>query len=489
MGSSTIKPGGGGDYLSLTIWEAAKQADLTGAGPEIANCYNGVDSTGVNINGWTTTAADYILIQAAGDGVHNGTSRDVSGAGYVLSNVAITTTILLSEDYVRFVGICIKQDSTQNCFLPQTITATNNDIRFNDCIIWRTANTVPNVMGGANTNLTMTNCVNYGTGYPIDSRNNASTTLRYCTHGTSYNFAFVTNTTDTITNCYGYGGTVNDFWSSGSNTGSYNASSDTSATTQFTNSLASKAASSQFVNASLGSSADFHLKTGAALIAAGTNVSGVTTDYEGSTRNGTTPDIGADEFVSASSGYTITLAAGGYTINGTAATPRVARNTAAAVGSCAITGTATGLKFGHKFAASAGSYAINGPTTNLVYSGSNRTLSADVGSYSISGVAASLKVARRIAENVGSYSVTGQTAALVVGRKITAGIGSYALSGVNTALKLGRKIQASSGNYTITGASIDITYSGVVGQLWTEQSNSTATWTEQANAATTWTIQ
>lgn len=62
----TIKPGGGGDYTSLSAWEAAEQANLvSGDLIKVAECYPGVDALQCTLSGWTTDATHYIWIRGA----------------------------------------------------------------------------------------------------------------------------------------------------------------------------------------------------------------------------------------------------------------------------------------------------------------------------------------------------------------------------------------------------------------------------------------
>jgi hypothetical protein len=52
--TKTVKPSGG-DYTSLSNWEAGEQADLVAAGNiAVAECYSMVDTTPVVVDGWTT---------------------------------------------------------------------------------------------------------------------------------------------------------------------------------------------------------------------------------------------------------------------------------------------------------------------------------------------------------------------------------------------------------------------------------------------------
>lgn len=301
-GTTNATSGANRAYATADEWENAEDGLYTTGDLHIVYCDAGADTGGVNINGWAaTTAGGYIQFIANTGGLHNGRSRDASGSGYCLSSPASTPTVRISEEYVRFEGLCFKQDTDQNVFLPQTVGA-SNALQIDDCVIHRTVNNVTLIYSASNVNWTINNCVVYGTGWTIDSRPGTTCTLRYITSYTTHTFNYVTNTTDSIKNCYGAGGSSNVFWSGGSNTGDHNASSDTSATTQFTSSYASKAASSQFTTVATDSTADFHLKSGAFLIGVGTPITGLDYDYENSTRNPSTPDIGADEFTSYSAG-------------------------------------------------------------------------------------------------------------------------------------------------------------------------------------------
>ena len=60
----TIKASGG-DYTSLSAWEAAQQRDLVALDEiEVAECYPFIDTTAVTVSGWTTGVNNYIIIRA-----------------------------------------------------------------------------------------------------------------------------------------------------------------------------------------------------------------------------------------------------------------------------------------------------------------------------------------------------------------------------------------------------------------------------------------
>ena len=99
--------GSGYDYDSLYDWEAAQQGDLTGARDEIAvakcRCTGGTaDTTAVTIDGWTTSATDYIKIwtDPSESYRHNGTWQ--TGNKYRLQN-----TLTVKELFFKLNGIQI----------------------------------------------------------------------------------------------------------------------------------------------------------------------------------------------------------------------------------------------------------------------------------------------------------------------------------------------------------------------------------------------
>jgi hypothetical protein len=102
----------------------------------------------------------------------------------------------------------------------------------------------------------------------------------------------------------------------------------------------------------------------------------------------------------------------------------------------------------YTLSAEGGSYSITGQTAALKAA---RKLPASPGSYTLTGQAAALRAARKIAVESGSYLLTGQTAILRSIRKMAAEEGSYVLTGQAVALKLARKIAAGAGSYSLTG--------------------------------------
>lgn len=306
MGTSTIKSSGG-DYTSLSAWEADKNGNIIGLGPEIAECYDVDDTTDVAISGWATSASDYIEIKAVTAARCNGSTRAQTGNTYRLSS-AINGVLRNSQSHVRINGIEIKC-TTGGIAFQQVGAASGSDVRVEDCVLSSndvSASTSYTVsVSTAALNLQLTNCIITGKRRGIDCRSSFTVTVDHCTIYTdAADLGIVADTELTCTNTYVGGHSTQDFWTGGAApSGSNNASSDTSASTDYTSSLTSKTASNQFTSPSItDSSWDFTLKATADLIGAGTG--SYATDIAGNTRTATV-DIGAFEYVTAGGSATV----------------------------------------------------------------------------------------------------------------------------------------------------------------------------------------
>jgi len=97
--------GTGYDYDSLFDWEAARQAVLVI--PEVAKCRctaGTADTTSVVVDGWTTSATQYIKIwtDTSESYRHNGTYQTGNKYRIEISNAA---AIVYKEQFVRFIGL------------------------------------------------------------------------------------------------------------------------------------------------------------------------------------------------------------------------------------------------------------------------------------------------------------------------------------------------------------------------------------------------
>lgn len=117
-------------------------------------------------------------------------------------------------------------------------------------------------------------------------------------------------------------------------------------------------------------------------------------------------------------------------------------------GSYALTGTAANLKFGRKTAADSGSYTLTGTAAGLVH---GWNLAAAAGSYTLTGSSANLLWKRIAGAGAGSYALTGTAATLRRGYPLTASAGSYAWTGVAATLTHAWKVAAAAGSFTWNG--------------------------------------
>ena len=111
-GNSTICPSGC-DYVNLSAWEAGEEGDLTGQGPSIAIVTEGfVENGQVEINGWITTADDYIMITANGSARANGVWNM---SKYVL-NYTAGPVLNVHEDNIVVDGISVLMGNTSHYY-------------------------------------------------------------------------------------------------------------------------------------------------------------------------------------------------------------------------------------------------------------------------------------------------------------------------------------------------------------------------------------
>lgn len=143
--------GTGYDYDSLFDWEAAQQADIDSTGTQAVakcRCTGGTaDTTAVTIDGWTTSADDYIKIwtDSAESYRHNGTYQ--TGNKYRLEVVRGShgSSLLVLEGYTQLIGLQV--------FANGGAWLRNNAVHFNasaSCVAERCISRGP---GGATTGM------------------------------------------------------------------------------------------------------------------------------------------------------------------------------------------------------------------------------------------------------------------------------------------------------------------------------------------------
>jgi len=294
-------------YASLSEWESNESTDLVADGDvHIVTCGGGVDTTDTTINGWTTGSSNGITIQCTTD-KHDGRSRDVSGSGYQISSGSATGTLKLSEDYVTIDGLDIKNTTTNPAitWTYGTFTAADNSQILKNTVCQNVNTSSSSYIincSRLNVIITFENVIAYGGTRGMDSRSASTVTINHCTFWRHQDqLGLVADTEATVKNTYigKASGSSQDFWTGGAApSGNNNASSDTSVSTDYSSSQASQVGSTQFVSVTAGSE-DFTLKASSGLEANG--ASGISTnDIIGTTRDVSTPDIGAFEFIATS---------------------------------------------------------------------------------------------------------------------------------------------------------------------------------------------
>jgi hypothetical protein len=119
-------------------------------------------------------------------------------------------------------------------------------------------------------------------------------------------------------------------------------------------------------------------------------------------------------------------------------------------GSFSVTGTAATLRASRRLTADASSFAVSGTAAGLR---ADRKLSAAAGSYAVTGTDATLthQSGFTLLADSGSFSVTGTAAALTAQRRLNAEAGAFSVTGTAAGLQSGRRLTAESGAYALAG--------------------------------------
>jgi hypothetical protein len=156
-------------------------------------------------------------------------------------------------------------------------------------------------------------------------------------------------------------------------------------------------------------------------------------------------------------------------------------------GSFSLSGNAATLEASRVLTASAGSFTLSGQDASLEAS---RVLAASAGTFVLTGNQAALvKVGDyELLANAGSFSLTGNDADLLLAKGLDAELGTFSLAGNAAGLIYGRIMAASPGAFVLTGnaANLAIGYSETHGHgelTWTRTTGQ-LTWTVR-NSATT----
>jgi hypothetical protein len=109
--------------------------------------------------------------------------------------------------------------------------------------------------------------------------------------------------------------------------------------------------------------------------------------------------------------------------------------------------------------AEAGSFALTGQAVALTAA---RKITAEAGSFALAGQAVNLRAARVITAGAGTFALTGQDVALIYtpagAYTLAAGAGNFALTGQDVNLRAARKITAEAGSFALTGQAVNLLY-------------------------------
>lgn len=130
-----------------------------------------------------------------------------------------------------------------------------------------------------------------------------------------------------------------------------------------------------------------------------------------------------------------------------------AKNVVAGSGTYTLTGTAATLKVARKDIAAVGTYSFTGTAATLR---KNYPLVASVGTYTFAGTAASLFHKWILSAAVGTYTLTGTVVTLIRRLPLIAGPGSYLFTGTTATLRKTWLLSAGSGSYLLTGTAASL---------------------------------
>ena len=128
-------------------------------------------------------------------------------------------------------------------------------------------------------------------------------------------------------------------------------------------------------------------------------------------------------------------------------------------GSYSISGQSALLPRTYKIGGGQGTYSIVGQGVNLIAA---KKIVAEQGVYSIAGQELVLRHGYSMVAQGGSYSISGQDVNFIVSRKVVAENGSYAISGQTTNLLISRKVLAEQGSYLISGQGVSLIINRII---------------------------
>ena len=434
----------------------------------------------------TVSATAYLKITVAEANRHSG----VAGTGHARvrgsSNGSHVFTV--SQDYTVIEHLEIQQDSAGGSDEGVRITGNIDDVLISKCIIWTDSaagDTDGVYTGNWNASYSIDNCILYGwkrggihlqeySGGATQTVNIDNCTLIGCGNGGTDEGSIVSrdagggctlNIYNTASlDAVGGRDYLSYLGSPSTWAGSHNADSDGSLTTvgittnaqqNLTTSDTTQSTGSYFVvNSLTAGSEDFLLLDDSA----GNKAYGNATN-----RVGSEPDSRQD-FSLDIAGNTRSTTSPSPDIGASEYTTGGAFTLTADSGSYSVTGTASSLILGALLTGASGSYAYTGTDASLI---TGYGLQADSGSYTYTGAAATLLADKILAASTGSYTYTGTPASLTRDGTLSADTGAYTYTGTAAALTFASAgsftLTALTGAYSVSGTNADLLRAATLG--------------------------
>lgn len=445
----------GGDYTTLTAWEAANQGDLVAADEvRVAECYNdwpsGLDDKLV-IDGSTTDATRYLMITVAAGHRHTGIPQ--SGF-YLKKNVGFDTLIRDSDPYTRLAWLDVENTNSNG----QALFANAGSGTYSS-LIAKTVGAAQYAVGLYGNGITVHGTLAYGsgTGFQINTAvaaNIYNSVATGCAKGFNTGSALAV-----LKNCTAYNNTINY-------SGTFDAASTNNATSSASDDAPGASSvvgitSADFVDAA---GNDYHLAAGSALIGAGANLYA---DFQADVDGDAWPssgawDVGFDYRVASGSANNLEAAesgadaaafAGTIRVAGTLAATEAVQDAAALTGGVLVSGGISAQESGADSANIHGSGFILA-TGNFAATEAGTDVTALTGGVRISGSVSATESGADSANIHGSGLIIaiGNVAATEAGPDVAAFAGQVLLLGQIAAIEVDIDSAAMTGALRVSGA-------------------------------------
>jgi hypothetical protein len=182
-------------------------------------------------------------------------------------------------------------------------------------------------------------------------------------------------------------------------------------------------------------------------------------------------------------GRILTADVGDFALSGIDTGLLISRRLSVVVGAFSLVGVDTGLLVSKLLDVNVGEFLLAGIDVDLIYSGTGAyQLDAEVGNFSLTGVAANVRrgytlaaatisfvltgidsdliCSRIVSAGIGAYTLIGVDAGLLAQRLLNANAGAFDLAGIDSNILANRKIVAGAGSYLLTGVDADLIYGG-----------------------------